>query len=158
MHSLGGYTGASNATAAGFFGAGGSALGLSPMDSRKTWWANWIGSRGRFVAMGPVWQVKNRSQDGGISTDPLPNFGIGALGLAPDSLIGPGACSRCPVVCPGALDADGCRHSRRRPPFCWPTLAKTRLNRARYWRMAKPERPWPSAEGFVRPRPFRPLG
>ena len=41
-------------TAAGSLAAGGSVFGLSPMDSRKTWWASWIGSRGRFVAMNPV--------------------------------------------------------------------------------------------------------
>ena len=37
------------ATAAGFLGltAGGSVLGASPMDSRKTRWASWLGSRGR---------------------------------------------------------------------------------------------------------------
>ena len=38
-----------SATASGFFGliAGGSVLGASPMDSRNTRWASWLGSRGR---------------------------------------------------------------------------------------------------------------
>ena len=51
------------ATAAGFLGliAGGSVLGASPMDSRKTRCASWLGSRGRVFErsgmMPSVWQA-----------------------------------------------------------------------------------------------------
>src|SRR5579862_6336084 len=62
-----------NSTAAGFFGlmAGGSVLGASPMDSKKTRWANSFGSRGRvFERSGmtlSVWQREARSQQCQIS-------------------------------------------------------------------------------------------
>ena len=44
------------------------------MDSRKTEWASWIGSRGRFVAMvSPYGMLTAKVNPKKIQTDPLPH-------------------------------------------------------------------------------------
>ena len=48
------------------------------MDSRKTWWASWIGSRGRLVAMPSRYgKLSAKVKTPGFQTDPLPTRAAG---------------------------------------------------------------------------------